>query len=65
MFNDKKVDMASLNDRLAALELAQQEGDKRVILLESAQGTPYENYFQALAAISKNGGVIAPVQEDE
>ena len=65
MFNDKKVDMASLNDRLAALELAQQEGDKRVILLESAQGTPYENYFQALAAISANGGVVALVEEED
>ncbi|MFT4548762.1 MAG: biopolymer transport protein ExbD [Verrucomicrobiales bacterium] len=62
-FNDKKVDMDSLNDRLAALELGEQEGDKRVIMLESLQGTPYQNYFQALAAISANGGVVAIVEE--
>ena len=65
MFNDKKVDLAELNARLAALELAELEGSKRVILLESAKGTPYENYFQALAAISANGGVVALVEDDK
>ena len=63
--NDKKVSVEGLNDRLASLELAEKEAGKRVVLLEAAKGTPYNNYFQALAAISKNGGVVAPVQEDE
>lgn len=65
MFNDKKMDLAELNDRLAALDLAEQEGQKRVILLESAKGTPYNDYFQALAAISANGGVVALVEDDK
>ena len=64
-FNDKKTSMEELNERLAALELAKQEGDKRVIMLESAQGTPYENYFQALAAISANDGVVAIVENEK
>jgi biopolymer transport protein ExbD len=64
-FNDKKVEMASLNERLAALELAAKEPGDRVIMLESTNGTPYENYFQALASISANGGVVAIVEEDE
>ena len=64
-FNDKRMDIAELNDRLAALGLAEKEGDKKVILLESAGGTLYDNYFQALAAISANGGVVALVEEDE
>ena len=34
-------------------------------MLESAKGTPYENYFQALASISANDGVVAIVEEDE
>ncbi len=65
MFNDKKMDIDELNNRLAALDLAEQEGNKRVILLESAKGTPYEDYFQALAAISANGGVVALVEDDK
>lgn len=63
--NDKKVDMDGLNDRLAALDLAEKDPSKRIIMLESARGTPYENYFQALAAISANDGVVALVEEDE
>ena len=64
-FNDKKVSMEVLSDRLAALELAEKEGEKRVIMLESSRGTPYETYFQALAAISANDGVVAIVEDDK
>lgn len=64
-FNDKKTSMKELNERLAALELAKQEAEKRVIMLESAQGTPYESYFQALAAISAHDGVVAIVENEK
>lgn len=63
-FNDKPLKMEELNERLAALDLPNQDGEKRVIMLESAKGTPYESYFQALAAISSNGGVVALVEEE-
>lgn len=62
-FNDKPLDLETLNARLAALELGTLEPDKRIILFESAAGTPYQNYFQALAAISANGGVVALVED--
>jgi biopolymer transport protein ExbD len=65
LFNDKPVDLPELEARLAALELAQAEDSKRVIMLESTDNTPYENYFHALAAISANGGVVALVEEEE
>lgn len=64
-FNDKPLDLPELNARLAALELPALAPDKRVVLLESAAGTPYQNYFQALAAISANGGVVALVEEEK
>jgi biopolymer transport protein ExbD len=62
-FNDKPLDLEALNVRLAALDFAKLEPAKRVVLLESAAGTPYQNYFQALAAISANGGVVALVED--
>jgi biopolymer transport protein ExbD len=65
IFNDKKMTMDELDERLAALELGAKEPGERVIMLESTKGTPYENYFQALAAISANDGVVAIVEEDE
>jgi biopolymer transport protein ExbD len=63
-FNDKPANMEELNDRLAALKLAELSPGKRVIMLESTKGTPYENYFQALAAISANNGVVALVEAE-
>lgn len=63
-FNDKKVDIASLNERLAALDLSEKEAAGKVIMLEATKGTPYDHYFQALAAISANGGVVAIVEEE-
>ena len=64
-FNDKGLTLEALNERLAALELATLEPEKRVVMLESAAGTPYQNYFQALAAISANGGVVALVENEK
>lgn len=63
--NDKPVDIVGLNERLAALELFNKESKDRVIMLESASGTAYGNYYQAMASISANGGVIALVKEDD
>jgi biopolymer transport protein ExbD len=64
-FNDRPVSMEELDARLAALELAAEDPSKRVIMLESASGTLYENYFQALASISEHKGIVAIVEEDE
>lgn len=64
-FSDKKVSVENFNARLAALKLAEQPPENRVIMLESTKDTPYEVYFQALAAISSNDGVVAIVEEEE
>jgi biopolymer transport protein ExbD len=64
-FNDKPVTLENLNARLAALKLVDEAPEKRVIMLESMEGTPYHTYFHALAAISINGGVVALVEEEE
>ena len=63
-FNDNPVGMDLLNERLAALELLDKDPAQRVILMESTNGTPYQNYFQVLAAISANGGIVALVEEE-
>lgn len=65
MLNDKTVDLAELNDRLFALDLFEQEGKEKVILLESSKDTLYRNYFQVLATISANGGVVALVEDEK
>ena len=64
-FKDKPVSLDILNERLAALNLREKEGDKRVIMLEATRETPYEVYFKALAAISSNGGIVALIENEE
>ena len=64
-FNDKKVDIDEFNLKLQELDLGSKDPSKRVVLLESTDGTSFQNYFQALAAISAHDGVVALVEEDE
>jgi biopolymer transport protein ExbD len=64
-FNDAPVSLQALEERLVALDLAARVPEKRVVMLESAAGTPYETYFEALAAISSSGGVVAMVEPEK
>ncbi len=64
-FKDKPVTLGVLNERLAALNLREKDGDKKVILLEATRATPYDVYFKALAAFSSNGGIVAIVEEED
>ena len=64
-FNDKAMDFAELDERLDALGLFDKDESKRIIMLESTRDTAYESYFQALATIATNGGVVAIVEEEE
>lgn len=64
LFKDKQVSLKVLNERLAALNLHQAQDSKKVILLESSETTPYKTYFDVLAAISSNGGIVALVEDE-
>ena len=63
-FNDKPMDIDELRARLQALELHEADGGGKVIMLESTRDTPYQSYYEAMATISENGGVIAIVEEE-
>lgn len=64
-FKDKLVTWDVLNERLAAMNLKEKQGDKKVILLDSTRETSYDSYFKALAVISTNGGIVAIVEEED
>lgn len=65
LFNDNRVTLDELNQRLAAMNLRDKEPGDRIIMLESTDSTRYEIYFHALAAIDSAGGVVALVEEEE
>jgi biopolymer transport protein ExbD len=56
--------MPVLRDRLLDLRLGSKQGEERIVLLEAAGKTDYQTYYEAMAAISAAGGVVAIVQED-
>ena len=63
-FNDNTVTMEQLRERLAELKLGRKkEPEQRFVMMESAAGVPYQDYFEAMAAISQASGIVAIVKE--
>ena len=65
LFNEQEVSMAALRDRLLDLQLAQTQGEAKVVMLEAAGKVDYQTYYEAMAAISGAGGIVAIVEEGE
>jgi biopolymer transport protein ExbD len=65
LFNEQEVSMAALRERLLDLQLAKKQGEERVVMLEAAGKVNYQAYYEAMAAISGAGGIVAIVEEGE
>ncbi|MFM8291648.1 MAG: ExbD/TolR family protein [Planctomycetia bacterium] len=65
LFNEQEVGFDSLRERLLDLRLGTKQGEERVVMLEAAGKVDYQVYYEAMAAISAAGGVVAIVEEDE
>ncbi|NDC63218.1 MAG: biopolymer transporter ExbD [Planctomycetia bacterium] len=64
LFNEQEVPMAVLKDRLLDLRLGSRQGSEKIVLLEAAGKADYQTYYEAMAAISAAGGVVAIVEEE-
>ena len=65
LFNEQEVSLDTLRDRLLDLQLEKKEGQEKVVMLEAAGQVDYQSYYEAMAAISAAGGVVAIVEEGE
>ena len=65
LFNEQEVSMAALQERLLDLQLAKKQGEEKVVMLEAAGQVNYQTYYEAMAAISGAGGIVAIVEEGE
>lgn len=65
LFNEQEVSMAALRERLLDLQLAKKQGEEKVVMLEAAGQVDYQTYYEAMAAISGAGGIVAIVEEGE
>jgi biopolymer transport protein ExbD len=64
-FNDQTVDLPKLKTALAELKLHKRTGDDKVVLLEASGKVGYQRYFEVMAAITRAGGTICIVREEE
>jgi len=65
ILNDEPVDLPKLRAALAELELHARTGDDKVVLLEAAGKVGYQRYFEVMAAVTRAGGTICIVREEE
>jgi len=63
-WNDQPVDANLLRAKLAELQLASRAESERVIVVEASGRVPYQQYFEALSAISGAGGVVGILSEE-
>lgn len=65
LLNEQEVSITALRDRLLDLQLGKRQGEEKVVMLEAAGKVDYQAYYQAMAAISAAGGIVAIVEEGE
>lgn len=64
-FRDQDVTMGELREQLAGMKLSEKKEEQRFIVLESAPDVAYSQYFQAVTAIAKAGGILAIAEATE
>jgi len=65
MFQDQDVSVPELRRKLTEMKLYEREGDARVVAFEPTGHVAYQDYFDVMCTISKAGGIIALVKEDQ
>jgi biopolymer transport protein ExbD len=63
--NDEPVDLPKLRAALAELKLHTRTGDDKVVLLEATGKVGYQRYFEVMAAVTRAGGTLCIVREEE
>ncbi len=64
-FRNQEVTLDQLREQLAGLKLSQKKDEQRFIVLESSPDVAYAQYFQAVTAIAKAGGILAITEAPE
>ena len=66
LFDDKNVNWQELEKQLAEMRLPERENEQeRIVLSEAKEGVYYQNYYQAMVLVSKAGGVVSIVKDDD
>ncbi|MEE3219548.1 MAG: biopolymer transporter ExbD [Planctomycetota bacterium] len=66
LFDDKNVNWQELEKQLTEMRVPERENEQdRIVLIEAKEGVYYQNYYQAMVLVSKAGGVVSIVKDDD
>ena len=66
LYNEAEVSMEDLQQKLAALKLAEKtKGNEKIVLLEASLEVDYQSYYEVMSSISAAGGVVGIMTEDQ
>ena len=60
---DKPFD--ELYKKLVELDLANKEGEEKIVMLEATGRVDYQSYYEAMATINRAGGIVGIIQEEQ
>lgn len=61
----QNMNMGELRQYVAGLRLSQREGDAKVVIVSAEGQVPYQVYYETLALVQSEGGVVAIVSEED
>lgn len=64
LFNDNQTSIPDLRKTLADMQLSTRQADQRVVMLEATGKVNWQQYFEVMATIQAQGGVVAIVREE-
>jgi len=62
---EENLTLEQFRQKLTTYDLPKREGDKKIVIIEATGQVPYQQYFETMAAITKAGGIVGIVKEDE
>jgi biopolymer transport protein ExbD len=62
-FMKSEMSIEDFKAKLASMKLADRKPSEKVILMDAAMETDYQNYYEVMAAISAAGGVVGIMTE--
>ena len=61
----RAVDIAALRDDLIQRDFGSKEEKDRMIVLNMADGVPYETFFSVITAVSRADGIVVLIEDEE
>jgi len=63
--NQKEITIPAFRQELSSLDLPSKPEPERMIVVNLSEEVPYERFYEVVTAISRTGGIVTLVEEEE